>query len=80
MICFVCLSATTNLRCTMLAGPEFIRNRQPNPFQNLIRCNKIAIQTTAQMAADQETVGLSRVHMYESKRNLPSRDNCLFGS
>ena len=29
--------------------------------------NKIAIQARAQMAADKEAVGLSRVHMYESK-------------
>ena len=33
--------------------------------------NKIAIQPTAQMAADKEAVGLSRVHMYESKCILP---------
>ena len=34
---------------------------------NLTRFNKIAIQARAQMAADKEAVGLSRVHMYESK-------------
>ena len=39
------------------------------------RFNKIAIQATAQMAADKEAVGLSRVHMYESKCMLPLRDN-----
>ena len=30
---------------------------------------------TAQMAADKEAAGLSRVHMYESKCILPLRDN-----
>ena len=39
------------------------------------RFNKIAIQATVQMAADKEAVGLSRVHMYESKCMLPLRDN-----
>ena len=29
--------------------------------------NKIAIQETPQMAADKEAIGLSTVHMYESK-------------
>ena len=29
--------------------------------------NEIAIRARAQMAADKEAVGLSRVHMYESK-------------
>ena len=29
--------------------------------------NKIAIQATAQMAADKEAVGLSRVYMYQYK-------------
>ena len=33
--------------------------------------NKISIQARAQMAADKEAVGLSRVHEYESKCNLP---------
>ena len=42
--------------------------------------NKIAIQARVQMAADKETVGFSRVHMYESKCILPLRDNCLFCS
>ena len=36
-----------------------------------ILLNKIAIQATAQMAADKEVVGLSRVRMYESKCILP---------
>ena len=44
----------------------------------LQRLNKIAIQATAQMASGKEAVGLSRVHTYESKCNLPFRDNCLF--
>ena len=35
----------------------------------------IAILATAQMATDEEAVGLSRVHMNESKCIL--RDNCL---
>ena len=30
------------------------------------------------MAADKKAVGLSRVHIYESKCILPLRDNCLF--
>ena len=42
--------------------------------------NKIAIQTRAQIAADKQAVGLSRVHMYESKCILPLRDTCLFCS
>ena len=46
----------------------------------IFRFNKIAIQARAQMAADKEAVGLSRVHMYESKCILPLRDNCLFCS
>ena len=37
----------------------------------IFRFNKIAIQARAQMAADKEAVGLSRVHMYESKCILP---------
>ena len=43
--------------------------------------NKIAIQATAQMDANNEAVGLSGVHMYESKRILPLYDiivNILF--
>ena len=37
----------------------------------LTRFKKIAIQATAQMAADKEAFGLSRVDMYESKCILP---------
>ena len=44
------------------------------------RFKKLAIQARAQMAADKEAVGLSRVHMYESKCILPLRENCLFCS
>ena len=44
------------------------------------RFNKISIQATAQMAADKEAIGLSRVHMYESKCILPLRANCLLCS
>ena len=45
------------------------------PHQScLTRFGKIAIQATAQMAAVKEAVGLSRVHVYESKRILPLRD------
>ena len=40
--------------------------------------NKIAIQARAQVVADKEAVGLSRVHMHESKCILSLRDNCLF--
>ena len=41
--------------------------------------NKIAIQATAQMAADKEALGLSRVHMYESNCILPPlQGDCLF--
>ena len=47
---------------------------------DLTRFNKIAIQARAQMAAVKEAVGLSRVHIYESKCILPLRDNCLFCS
>ena len=41
---------------------------------------KIAIQARAQMAADKEAVGISTVHMYESKSRpiLPQEANCLF--
>ena len=35
--------------------------------EDLTRFNTIVIQARAQMAADKEAVGLSRVHMYESK-------------
>ena len=38
---------------------------------------KIVIQARAHMVADKEAVGLSRVHMYESKCILPLRDNCI---
>ena len=44
----------------------------------LTRFNKIAIQASAWMAADKESVGLARVHMYEFKCILPLRDSCLF--
>ena len=45
---------------------------RPNVFLPWISLfNKIAIQATAQMAADKEAVSLSRVHMYESKCILP---------
>ena len=44
------------------------------------RFNKIVIQPTAQMAVDMENVGLSRVHMYESKCILPLRDNYILCS
>ncbi len=37
---------------------------------DLTRLNKIAIQARAQMAADKEAVGLSRVHMYERTLDL----------
>ena len=40
--------------------------------------NKIAIQARAQMAADKEAVGLSRVHMYESKCILTRYLSILF--
>ena len=36
--------------------------------------NKIAIQATVQTAAGKEVVVLPRVHMYESKCNLPLRE------
>ena len=49
-----------------------------HPHNCTSRFNKIAIQTTAQMAADKEAVGLSRVHTYESKCLLLLRDNFLF--
>ena len=44
------------------------------------RFNKFAIQARAQMAADKEAVGLSRVHTYESKCIKHLRDDCLFCS
>ena len=40
--------------------------------------NKTAIQAPAQMTAGKEAVGLSRVHMYESKCILSLLDKCLF--
>ena len=40
--------------------------------------NKIAIQARAEMAADKYVVGLSRVHMYESKCILSLPAHCLF--
>ena len=48
--------------------------------RNLTRFNNIVIQARAQMSADKDAVGLSRVHMYESKCILPLRNNCLFCS
>ena len=44
------------------------------------RFNKIAMQATAQMAAYKEAVGLSRVHMYESKFLLPYEDTLSEGN
>ena len=46
------------------------RDSESNKLKNEIHIlfNTIAIQTTAEMAADKEAVGLSRVHMYESTR------------
>ena len=58
-------------------------NRVPSwPLRHLhlTRFNQIAIQARAQMAADKEAVGLSRVHMYESKRIPPLRNKCIFYS
>ena len=53
----------------------------PSLFLHLLaffsRFNKIAIQATAQMAADKEAISLSRVHMYESNCMLPLQDNRL---
>ena len=49
-------------------------------FLDLTKFNKIAIEATAQMAADKEAIDFSRVHMYESKCILPLRDNCLLCS
>ena len=46
----------------------------------LARFNTIAIQATGQMVGDNEAVGLSRVHMYDSKCILPLRENCIFCS
>ena len=46
----------------------------------LTRMNKIAMQAAAHMAADTEAVGLSRVHVYESRCILRLRDNCLLCS
>ena len=40
---------------------------RPFRIQDVTRFNKIAIHARDQMAADKEAVGLSRVHMYESK-------------
>ena len=67
----------------LLFDPRSIKNLMvcityPIGFTELTRFNKITIQARAQMAADKETVGLSKVHMYESKCILPLRDNCLF--
>ena len=45
---------------------------------DLTRFNKIVIETTE--TTDKEAVGLSRVHMSESKCILPLRNNCLFCS
>ena len=42
----------------------------------ITRFNNIAIQARAQMATDKEAVGLSKVHMYESKCIMPLQDNC----
>ena len=44
----------------------------------LIRFNKIAIQARAETAADKEAVGLSRVHMYESKCILPLNEIIVY--
>ena len=46
----------------------------------LTRFNTIVIQARVKMAEDKEAVGLSRVHMYESRCILPLRYNCLFCS
>ena len=47
-------------------------------LHQLQQFNKIAIQAKAQMAADKEAIGLSRVHVYKSMCIL--RDNCQFCS
>ena len=39
--------------------------------KKLTRFNKIAIQGTPQMAADNDAISLSRVNLYYSKCNLP---------
>ena len=44
---------------------------------DLTRFHKIAIQAAAHIAANRTSVGLSRVHMYESKCILPPRDSLL---
>ena len=46
----------------------------------LTRFNNIAILARVYIAAGKEADGLSIVRMYESKRILPLRDNCLFCS
>ena len=38
---------------------------------DLTRLNKIAIEATAQIAADNEAVAFSRVHMYELSVSCP---------
>ena len=44
-----------------------VYNLQKEEVIDLTRFNKIAVQAIAQMAADKEAVGLSRVNMYKSK-------------
>ena len=59
-----------------MTGCKLLKWTDRMPFMPvlLLIFNKIAIQ---EIAADKEAVGLSRVHMYESKCSLPLRDNCL---
>ena len=62
---------------------DFDSSLQIFPSENrqmLTRFNEIAIQARVQMDAHKKAVGLSRVHMYESKCSLLLRDNRLFCS
>ena len=47
-------------------SPEMVRGFFRGYRVSLSRFNKITVQATAQMAADNEAVGISRVHMYQS--------------
>ena len=46
----------------------------------LLMIQHVLTQPTAYMAADKKAVGLSRIHMHESKCILPLGDNYLFSS
>ena len=55
--------------------PMHLNGFRPMTRIGLMRFHKIATQARAEMAANKEAIGLSRVHLYESKGSTTELNN-----